>query len=367
MPVKKLYSSLHALHLELGAKMVPFAGYELPISYTKGILGEHIHTRLKAGLFDVSHMGQVMIRGSGSAEALESLVPGDLVALPCGGMRYTQITTDSGGILDDVMVTRFDDGLFVVINANSKKTIIDLLRQQLPSNVEVDNLDSSILIALQGPRAEAVLSRHARGIEKLNFMSSAKLEIIGFPAIVSRSGYTGEDGFEISTGYDGADIITRALLGEPEVMPIGLGARDSLRMESGLCLYGNDIDLTTSPVEAALEWTISKRRRMQGGFPGEAIIQRQLLEGTTRRRVGVSPKGRIPVRQNCKLTDLNGVCIGKVTSGGYGPSVKGPIAMGYVASSHVENGTSILAMVRGKPIEATVRDLPFVLPHRMRR
>ena len=340
--------------------MVPFAGYELPIHYETGILAEHTQTRAKAGLFDVSHMGQVMLRGDGVAEAMETLVPGDLAGLAPGRMRYTQFTNDGGGIRDDILVTRVDDGLSVVVNAGCKEADIDLLRERLPAGVDVDVRSSAALIALQGPASESVLSRHAQGVASLTFMSSADVEVSGVPATVSRSGYTGEDGFEISIEEGHAEPLARKLLAEPEVLPVGLGARDSLRLEAGFCLYGHDIDATTTPVEAALEWSISKRRREDGGFPGSAVIQRQLRDGTLRRRVGIRPEGRVPAREHSELTDTDGRHIGEITSGGFGPSVGGPIAMGYVASTHAGVGTSVLVVVRGKPLAAMVTKHAFV-------
>jgi aminomethyltransferase len=347
--------------------MVPFAGYEMPIHYQVGILGEHTHTRAEAGLFDVSHMGQVMLRGDGIAEALETLVPGDIAGLALGRMRYTQFTNDDGGILDDILVTRVDDGLFVVVNAGCKEADIDRMREKLPADIEVDVQSNVALIALQGPAAESVFLRHAPGVAPLTFMSSAVVEIAGVPAVVSRSGYTGEDGFEISVGAEVAEVLARSLLAEPEVLAVGLGARDSLRLEAGFCLYGHDIDSTTSPVEAALEWSISKRRRTDGGFPGAAIIQGQLRDGTTRRRVGICPDGRAPAREHTELTDLDGNHIGEITSGSFGPSVGRPIAMGYVTSDHAKVGASVRAMVRGKSLAATVTKLPFLESHQLRK
>ena len=364
-PANLLHTPLHALHLEMGAKMVPFAGYEMPVHFQVGILGEHVHTRSNAGLFDVSHMGQVMLRGDGAAEALETLVPGDIAGLPMGRIRYTQFTNDDGGILDDILVTRVDDGLFVVVNAGCKNADIARMREKLPPGIEVDVLGDVALIALQGPAAESVLSRHAPGISSLAFMSSAAFEVAGVQATVSRAGYTGEDGFEISVDAAEADAIARGLLAEPEVLSVGLGARDSLRLEAGFCLYGHDIDTTTSPVEAALEWSISKRRREDGGFPGVAVIQQQLRDGATRRRVGICPDGRAPAREHTELTDLEGDHIGEITSGGFGPSAGKPIAMGYVKLDHVKAGTPVKAMVRGKALAATVTKLPFVAPHKL--
>ena len=346
--------------------MVPFAGYQLPIHYQAGILAEHTQTRAEAGLFDVSHMGQVILRGEGVAEAMETLVPGDIAGLAPGRMRYTQFTNDDGGICDDILVTRVDEGLYVVVNAGCKEADIALMRERLPAGVDLEVRHSAALIALQGPASESVLSRHLPGVASLTFMSSAKLEFAGIPATVSRSGYTGEDGFEISIEEAHAEPLARKLLAEPEVHAIGLGARDSLRLEAGFCLYGHDIDTTTTPVEAALEWSISKRRRAEGGFPGSAVIQRQLRDGASRRRVGIRPDGRAPAREHSELTDSDGNHVGEITSGGFGPSVGAPIAMGYVAASHTAVGTSILAVVRGKPLAAKVTKLPFVDAHQRR-
>ena len=360
------HTPLHALHVELGAKVVPFAGYEMPIQYPAGILTEHSHTRAKAGLFDVSHMGQVMLRGEGAARAIEALVPGDIAGLEIGRMRYTQFTKDDGGILDDILVTRVEGGLFVVVNAGRKEADFDLMRGNLPADIDIEVQSSAALLALQGPAAELVLARHAPDLDSLTFMMSVKVKIFGVSVIVSRSGYTGEDGFEISVNEDQAELLARMLLAEPEVLAIGLGARDSLRLEAGFCLYGHDIDESTTPVEAALEWSIPKRRREEGGFCGSGVIQRQLSEGVSRRRVGIRPDGRAPAREHCELTDTEGNHLGEITSGGFGPTVGGPIAMGYVLSDNAAAGTSVLAVVRGKLLPARVATLPFVDTHQRR-
>jgi aminomethyltransferase len=358
---------LTTLHRSLGAKLVPFAGYEMPVQFSDGILKEHLHTRAAAGLFDVSHMGQVALRGTAAAAALEALVPGDLQALKPGRMRYTVLLNGDGGILDDLMVTRTADGLFVIVNAACKEADIAHLRAELPSSVEVAPLEDRALMALQGPMAAEILQRHAKAtLSDLRFMSSAANTVAGADCMVSRSGYTGEDGFEISVPADAAEALARVLLAEAEVRPIGLGARDSLRLEAGLCLYGHDIDATTTPVEAGLAWTIGKRRREEGGFPGDAIIRRQLAEGTARQRVGIRPDGRAPVREGAVLTDGDGAEIGIVTSGGYGPSVGAPVAMGYIGAAHAASGTGVSAVVRGKPLAARVAGLPFV-EHRYHR
>ena len=359
-----LRTPLHALHVELGAKMVPFAGYDMPVQYPAGVLKEHLHTRASAGLFDVSHMGQLRIEGADAARRIEALVPGDIQALKPGRMRYTQFTDERGCILDDLMVTRFDDHLFVVVNAACKEADTAHLRKHL--GVDVQALEDRSLVALQGPKAAEILARHASETPAMAFMSGAYLSVAGIPCFVTRSGYTGEDGFEISMPAAEADRLARKLLAEPGVSAIGLGARDSLRLEAGLCLYGHDIDTTTTPVEADLTWSISKRRRAEGGFPGAAIVQQQLRDGPKRLRVGIRPEGRAPAREGTELADASGAPIGKITSGGFGPSVNGPVAMGYVASGHAKPGTPLQAIVRGKPLPARVETMPFT-PHRYHR
>lgn len=354
---------LHALHTSLGAKMVPFAGYDMPVQYEAGILTEHLHTRDAASLFDVSHMGQVAIRGDEAAVALERLVPGDIQAIAPGRMRYTMLTNDEGGILDDLIVTNVGSYLFVVLNAACKEADIAHLRANLGPDVEVEELAERALLALQGPRAADVLARFAPGVDKMAFMSAEPFTIDGSKLAVTRSGYTGEDGFEISIPQEDTERIASMLLEEAEVAPAGLGARDSLRLEAGLCLYGQDIDETTTPVEAALAWTIGKRRRQEGGFAGAEIILDQLSNGTSRRRVGIVPDGRAPARAHTEVTDTNGQKVGEISSGGFGPTFGGPVAMGYVASDHAGDGTALNLVVRGSPRPAKVRPLPFV-PHR---
>ena len=352
---------LTGLHRSLGAKLVPFAGYEMPVQFSDGILKEHLHTRAAAGLFDVSHMGQVMLRGAAAPAALEALVPGDMQALRPGRMRYTMLLNGQGGILDDLMVTRTEDGLFVIVNAACKDADIAHLRASLSSAVTVEPLDDRALLALQGPKAADVLQRHTdTKLSDLRFMASAAITVAGADCMVSRSGYTGEDGFEISVPAAAAEAVAQTLLAETEVRPIGLGARDSLRLEAGLCLYGHDIDTDTTPVEADLVWAIGKRRREEGGFPGASVIQRQLADGPSRRRVGIRPDGRAPVREGSVLTDADGTEIGMVTSGGFGPSVGAPVAMGYVRAVHAAPGSRINAIVRGKPLPAQVAEMPFV-------
>lgn len=356
---------LYALHVELGAKLVPFAGYEMPVQYKDGILTEHLHTRAAAGLFDVSHMGQMTVMGIDPAKAAERLVPGDLLALAPGRTRYTMLTTADGGIYDDLMITRREHDLFVVFNAACKEQDIGLIRAGLP-DCFVNVLTDRALLALQGPEAARVMARHAPLSVGLGFMSGALMPVAGFECYVTRSGYTGEDGFEISVAAADAEALARKLLAEPEVKPIGLGARDSLRLEAGLCLYGHDIDQTTNPIEAGLAWSISKRRRTEGGFPGAALVQAELANGPKRRRVGIKPDGRAPAREGTDIKSADGRVIGKVTSGGFGPSINGPVAMGYVDAAHAAVGTPVLLSVRGKDLPAAVAALPFT-PHRYAR
>lgn len=361
---------LHALHLSLGAKMVPFAGYEMPVQYPAGVLKEHLQTRSAAGLFDVSHMGQVIVRAASredAALALETLVPVDILGLKPGRQRYGFFTDDNGGILDDLMIANRGDHLFVVVNAACKDADIAHMRANL-QGCDVVPLDDRALVALQGPKAEAVLASLWAGAADMKFMDVRDATILGADCIISRSGYSGEDGFEISIPSDKAEEIARALLAHPDCEPVGLGARDSLRLEAGLCLYGNDIDTDTSPVEASLEWAIQKIRRTggerAGGFPGAGRILEELDSGTTRHRVGLKPEGKAPVRAPAQLfADAAGQRhIGEVTSGTFGPSVEGPIAMGYVPSFYREPGTQIYAEVRGKYLPVTIAVLPFIKP-----
>ncbi len=351
---------LHALHIALGAKMVPFAGYDMPVQYPSGIIAEHNHTREAAGLFDVSHMGQVRLVGAHAARALETLVPGDIAGLAPDHIRYTQFTNDEGGILDDLMVTNRGDHLFLVVNAACKVSDIAHMTARLAGRVRVSELAGRALLALQGPKAAEAMARLSPGIERMQFMTFAEAKIDGRTVWVSRSGYTGEDGFELSIEENDAEAIARRLLDQPEVKPIGLGARDSLRLEAGLCLYGHDIDTTTTPVEAGLVWSIGKRRRAEGGFPGAAVIRRQLAEGPPRRRVGILPEGRAPAREHTPVTDTAGRTIGEVTSGGFGPTLGGPVAMGYVAAASAAEGTPVNLVVRNVPRPARVVKLPFV-------
>jgi aminomethyltransferase len=353
---------LHALHQELGGKIVPFAGYALPVQYPAGIMAEHKQAREAAALFDVSHMGQLRLEGADRIATLEALVPADLAGLAPGRQRYSFFTNDRGGILDDLMISNQGDWLFLVVNAACKEADIAHLQAGLEGDVTLSELTDRALIALQGPKAADVLARLAPGVQTLAFMDCKPVEVDGIACLVSRSGYTGEDGFEISVPADRAEALARRLLAEPEVAPAGLGARDSLRLEAGLCLYGHDIDETTTPVEADLVWAIQKRRRQDGGFPGAAVVQQQLREGAPRRRVGLQPEGRAPVREGTELQNDKGEVVGRVTSGGFGPSAAAPVAMGYVAKELAAEGTPLQAMVRGKALPCRVAALPFV-PH----
>jgi aminomethyltransferase len=357
MPLRR--TPLYPLHLARGARMVPFAGYEMPVQYPAGIIAEHRHTRAKAGLFDVSHMGQVALRGA-TAAMLETLVPGDLGALPDGRMRYTLLLNDSGGIIDDLMAIRVGAEFRLVVNAARKEVDVAHLRERLGRRVGVDLLDDRALLALQGPAAATVLARLAPGAERMPFLSCAAIELSGLSLFVTRSGYTGEDGFEISVAADRAVELAERLLAEPEVAPIGLGARDTLRLEAGLCLYGHDIDETTTPVAAALAWTIGKRRREEGGFPGAARIVRELAEPPPRRRVGIRPDGRAPAREGSAIVDEAGNLIGDVTSGGFSPTLNAPVAMGYIARPHSDPGTALAVVVRDVARPARVSPMPFV-------
>lgn len=363
---------LHDLHLSLGARMVPFAGYDMPVQYPAGVLKEHLWTRTSAGLFDVSHMGQVIIRArSGSYEdaalALESLVPVDIVGLAENRQRYGFFTDDDGGILDDLMIAHMDDHLFVVVNAACKEQDFKHLQDHIGDRCEITVLDRA-LMALQGPHAVDVLAELWADIAHMKFMDVRHCRLHDVSCLVSRSGYSGEDGFEISVPADKAVDIANRLLEHPDVQPIGLGARDSLRLEAGLCLYGNDIDTTTTPAEAALEWAMQKARKTggsrAGGFPGAARILPELDRGAPRRRVGLKPDGKAPVRGHAKLyADAEGRQeIGEVTSGGFGPSVESPVAMGYVPTDRAKVGTQVYAEVRGKYLPVTVTALPFITP-----
>jgi aminomethyltransferase len=359
------HTPLYGLHTELGARMVPFAGYAMPVQYPSGIIAEHLHTRAAAGLFDVSHMGQAIIEGNGLSAQLEALVPGEIEGLAAGQMRYTQLLNADGGILDDLMITRLSgraggyERFFVVVNASRKEVDFSVLRQHLAGQT-LTPLDTRALVALQGPLAVAALVRHLPGVDTMAFMTMRVIESDDTVLYVSRSGYTGEDGFEISLSAQLADRWVKSLLAEPEVRPVGLGARDSLRLEAGLCLYGHDIDESTTPVEAALVWSISKRRQAQGGFPGDAKILQQIATGASRRRVGLLVDGRVPAREGAEIATASGARIGRVSSGGFGPTVNGPLAMGYVEAAHSSLGTSVDLIVRGRPIPARISKLPFI-------
>lgn len=372
--VAPLKTPLHARHIALGARMVPFAGYDMPVQYPTGILTEHNWTREKAGLFDVSHMGQAFLVGPDhdtTARALEALVPADIVNLAPGKQRYSQLLNEEGGILDDLMVTRSidpdeDGALYLVVNAACKEADYPHIEARLPSNVKLVRAEHRGLVALQGPGAAAALAAIAPEAAEMGFMTSRTMKVAGIKANVSRAGYTGEDGFEISAAASKIGEIWDTLLLDGNVKPIGLGARDSLRLEAGLCLYGHDIDTTTSPIEAGLNWSIQKRRREEGGFPGAARIQRELTEGTARVRVGLKPEGRAPAREGTEIATPEGEVIGVVTSGGFGPTLNGPCAMGYVAKAHSAPGTQLNLIVRGKPLPAVIAAMPFV-PHGYKR
>ena len=359
---------LHGAHVALGARMVPFAGYDMPVQYPTGILAEHLHTRASAGIFDVSHMGQAFLMGpdhATTAKALEALVPADILNLAPGRQRYTQLLNEEGGILDDLMVTRSaedaEDGvLMLIVNAACKDEDFVHIASRLPQGVRLMRADHRALVALQGPKSAEALARHCEGVNEMPFMSARQADFDGLPCHVSRSGYTGEDGYEISIKAAHAVAIWSALLRDGAVKPIGLGARDSLRLEAGLCLYGHDIDTTTSPVEAALTWSVQKRRREEGGFPGAARLQRELAEGPARKRVGILPDGKAPAREGADIQAKDGRKIGAVTSGGFGPSLGGPLAMGYVEASFAAIGTELDLLVRGKPLPAKVAAMPFV-------
>jgi aminomethyltransferase len=365
-----LTTPLHALHIELGAKMVPFGGYDMPVQYATGILTEHKHTRTAAGLFDVSHMGQVLLTGAGSDAALETLVPVDIVGLPLLKQRYAIFTNEQGGILDDLMVTRRADDLFVVVNAACKAQDIAHLQKQIGHLCTVQPLPDQALLALQGPQAVTALARLNPEVQKLTFMTGGHFVLDGIDCFLTRSGYTGEDGFEISVPADRAVQLARALLAQPEVKPIGLGARDTLRLEAGLCLYGHDIDTTTTPVEGSITWAIQKVRRAggerAGGYPGAPVIDQQLAQGSPRKRVGLISTERMPVREGAKVVNAEGLEIGVVTSGSPSPSLGQPIALAMLQTDQAAVGTRVFALVRDKRVPMSVTTLPFV-PNRYHR
>ncbi len=359
---------LYELHLALQGKMVPFAGYEMPVQYGAGILKEHLHTREKAGLFDVSHMGQAFLTGHDVAAALERLTPADVAGLDEGQQRYALLLSDEGTIKDDFMVSRLMDepGLFLVVNAATKDDDFAYIADKLDGAAVLEPQTDRALLALQGPMAEAVLRRHIPGVEKLSFMKIARFDVGGGTAIISRSGYTGEDGFEISVHAKDAEGVAQRLLADPEVLPIGLGARDSLRLEAGLCLYGHDMDDKTDPIAASLAWSIGKRRRLAKDFPAGEAIMNKLANGTATKRVGIRPDSKAPAREGTDITDKGGRVIGRITSGGFGPTLNAPVAMGYVESAFAKVGTEVDLMVRGKPMPARVAPMPFV-EHRYKR
>jgi aminomethyltransferase len=368
-PLKR--TPLHALHVASGGKMVPFAGYDMPVQYATGVLREHLHARQAAGLFDVSHMGQIALRPKSgkvgdAALALERLVPQDILAVAPGRQRYAQFSNDTGGLLDDLMVANFGDHLFLVVNAACKAEDEAHLRAHLSDSCIIEPLPDRALIALQGPKAESVLAKLCPDASAMRFMDSGPRSVGGIDCFVSRSGYTGEDGFEISVPADQAERLAKALLADGEVLPIGLGARDSLRLEAGLCLYGHDIDTTTTPVEGALEWSIQKSRRnggaRAGGFSGADKILAQLANGAPRRRVGLRPEGRAPVREGAALfaDETSTEQIGAVTSGGFGPSLNAPVAMGYLPSSLAAAGGLVFAELRGARLPLRIAAMPFV-------
>ena len=359
--------ALNKLHMQLGARMVPFAGYAMPVQYPAGVMAEHLQTRKAAGLFDVSHMGQVILRPKAGMAALvagfEAMMPVDVAGLAQGRQRYGLFTNDAGGIMDDLMFANRGNHLFVVVNAACKAADIAHMQAHLEPVAEVMPVTDRALLALQGPLAEVALARLVPGVAVMRFMDVAVLDSVFGALWISRSGYTGEDGFEISVPDGGVRGLADALLAMPEVAPIGLGARDSLRLEAGLCLYGHDIDQSTSPVEAGLTWAIQKVRRAQGaregGFPGAARILHELAAGPERCRVGLRPDGRAPMREGTAMFAQDGTPVGTVTSGGFGPSVNVPIAMGYVARHFADAGTALTGEVRGKQLGVTVCDLPF--------
>jgi len=363
---------LYDLHVSLGARMVPFAGYEMPVQYPLGVLKEHLHTRTHAGLFDVSHMGQVELHGPDAAAALETLVPVDVIGIAPGKQRYALFTNDAGGILDDLMIFNTGSYLHVVVNAACKAQDIAHLKNKIGNRCDVRVRDDLALLALQGPGAEAALAGVAVGEIPAVFMAGGRVKLAGIDCLVTRTGYTGEDGFEISVPAAQCEALAKALLAQPNVQPIGLGARDSLRLEAGLCLYGHDLDTTTTPVEASLNWAMQKVRRTggdrAGGFPGANVILGQLDNPTNvkRKRVGLKPDGRAPIREGVELNDAGGAKIGVVTSGGFGPTVNGPVIIAYVDAAHAAPGTKMNAMLRGSPTPVTVVAMPFA-PHGYKR
>ena len=367
-----LKTPLYDLHVEHGGRMVGFAGYDMPVQYKTGIVGEHTHTRTKSGLFDVSHMGQAFLIGpdhASVAAVLEKLVPADILNLEKGQQRYTQLINADGGIIDDLMVTRQQDDegtLYLVVNAGCKQGDYEWIRANLPHGIHLEEHGEHALIALQGPASEAVMAAHCPDAVGMGFMDAIASKFDDIDIHISRSGYTGEDGYEISVANDKVRQVCDALLANDDVLLIGLGARDSLRLEAGLCLYGHDIDAGTSPIEAGLLWSVGKRRRADGGFIGHERILREIEEKPSRRRVGIKPLGRAPAREGTEIQNSDGDNIGTITSGGFGPTVGGPVAMGYVQTPYAKAGTKIQLIVRGKALEAEIVRMPFT-PHNFKR
>ena len=367
-----LTTPLNALHLELGARMVPFAGYSMPVQYKPGLMAEHLHTRQAAGLFDVSHMGQLRLVGPDAAAAFESLMPVDVMGLGEHKQRYGLLLNDEGGIIDDLMFVNRGRDIFVIVNGACKHGDLAHMQARIGGRCQIDVQFDRGLLALQGPQAVTALARLLPGVEKLVFMTGGDFSWNGADLYITRSGYTGEDGFEISVPAAQAEALARALLAQPEVKPVGLGARNSLRLEAGLCLYGNDIDTTTTPVEAGLNWAMQKVRRTggerAGGFPGADKVLAQLdgAEALTRKRVGLVALERVPVREHTELQNTDGATIGEVTSGLLGPSVDKPVAMGYVGAEYAAVGTRVNAIVRGKVVPMEVAALPFLPPNYFR-
>jgi glycine cleavage system T protein (aminomethyltransferase) len=358
------HTALYSLHQSLDAKIVPFTGYALPVQYSDGIKAEHLHTRTHAGLFDVSHMGQISIQGEAVQKSFEALVTGDLTALQDYQQRYTLLTNPDGGIIDDLMVTKMPDGLFVVVNAACKDGDYQHIKKVLGSGYQVEMLNDRALLALQGPDASAVLASHNSDIAQLAFMNAGRFEIDGIDCIINRCGYTGEDGFEISVNNSDAEGLAKLLLEHDEVKPVGLGARDSLRLEAGLCLYGHDIDETTTPIEANLRWAVAMKYRnesAEANFPGADKILHQAKEGTEKLLVGLKPEGKMPIREGSLILNQENVEVGHVSSGGFGPSIGGPVALGYVSSEYAAVGTELHVEIRNRSHTMRVADLPFVL------
>ena len=361
---------LKDLHLQLDARMVPFAGYEMPVQYSDGVKTEHLHTRQRAGLFDVSHMGQITITGKGVAKALEALVPVELEDLGINKQTYALLTNDYGGILDDLMIVRQSENcFFLVVNADRKDQDLEYLKSNL-DGFDVNYMENQGLLALQGPAAAQVIKELAPESQEMVFMSGSRVNLDGIDCYMTRSGYTGEDGFEISVSAEFSELLARKLLSYERVKAIGLGARDSLRLEAGLCLYGHDIDVKTTPIEASLLWSISRSRRLNGhksgGFPGAHIILRESIHGAARKRVGLKIEGRAPVRDGVDIINKEGEVIGIVTSGGFGPSLAAPVAMAYIKTEYSEIGTELGAIVRGKTHRIFVQKMPFI-PNRYQR